>query len=64
MPVEIFIQLIDERDKRSDQIDPDELNKNAMDKVSKKYLVSKENPHLIFLIMRVSFQRPMSHPCK
>jgi len=26
--------------------------------------LKRENPHLIILIMRVSFQRPMSHPCK
>ena len=24
----------------------------------------RENPHLIILIMRVSIQRPLSHPCK
>ncbi|MCO8114516.1 hypothetical protein NI465_10070 [Acinetobacter lwoffii] len=27
-------------------------------------MIEIENPHLIILIMRVSIQRPMSHPCK
>jgi hypothetical protein len=37
----------------------------AQDKIEQNIeYIKRENPHLIILIMRVSFQRPMSHPCK
>jgi len=36
---------------------PNKKNKNLG-------IIEIENPHLIILIMRVSIQRPMSHPCK
>ena len=31
--------------------------------MNKKQKMKRENPHSIILIMRVSDQRPMSHPC-
>jgi len=31
-------------------------------KLKKIEIKKRENPHLIILIMRVSLQRPMSHP--